>query len=172
MAHSPNPYQVLGVRPTASMADVQRAFRRQAFRWHPDRHPGCSESAARFRDIVAAYRAVRHSHGKTEPSNSTALEWPTWAIVPRRRHAVATKWPAKARMRVARAAGRHAVVLTLLFWAGSAMAITAIGLREPADGLPTTMSKVAREELQLLAAREAQFVPINTGTLPVPNVQQ
>lgn len=163
MAHSPNPYQVLGIRPTASMEEVQRAFRRLAFQWHPDRHPRVPGGAARFHEIVNAYRAIRRTHHLSARAANAPANWPTWAIVPRQRQQSAMRWVTKARMRLVQTIARHAVILTLLFSAGSAMAITAIGMHEPMDAYPTATSKVDREELEVLRAREARFAPIDSS---------
>ncbi|MCA0187415.1 MAG: DnaJ domain-containing protein, partial [Proteobacteria bacterium] len=32
-------HQILGVKPDASAAEIKRAFKRMAMRWHPDRNP-------------------------------------------------------------------------------------------------------------------------------------
>jgi DnaJ-class molecular chaperone len=49
-------YQILGVPPDASQEDIKRAFRRLAFKHHPDTNPGNEEQAAeRFKQINEAY---------------------------------------------------------------------------------------------------------------------
>lgn len=52
------PHDILGVRPQASLAEVQIAFRRLAMQWHPDR---CHlpEAAEKFREVHDAYHAMR-----------------------------------------------------------------------------------------------------------------
>src|ERR1700683_4066906 len=50
-----NPYEVRGVKPTASEADIRAAYRKLAKRHHPDLNPGNKEAEARFKEIAAAY---------------------------------------------------------------------------------------------------------------------
>jgi len=48
-------YQVLGVPKNASQADVKKAYRKLAQRYHPDANPGNKEAEERFKEISAAY---------------------------------------------------------------------------------------------------------------------
>jgi DnaJ-class molecular chaperone len=50
-----NPYDILGVKPTATADEIRRAFRKLAKQTHPDLHPGDAAAEARFRDVNAAY---------------------------------------------------------------------------------------------------------------------
>jgi DnaJ-class molecular chaperone len=49
-----NPYEVLGVKPTASEKDIRDAYRKLAKRHHPDLNPGNKEAEARFKEIASA----------------------------------------------------------------------------------------------------------------------
>ncbi|MGE0593444.1 MAG: DnaJ C-terminal domain-containing protein [Vicinamibacterales bacterium] len=51
-------YIVLGLQQGASEADIRRAYRRLARRFHPDINPGDREAEARFRQIVEAYETL------------------------------------------------------------------------------------------------------------------
>jgi molecular chaperone DnaJ len=51
-------YIVLGVSHGASEADIKRAYRRLARRFHPDINPGDRMAAARFRQILEAYETL------------------------------------------------------------------------------------------------------------------
>jgi molecular chaperone DnaJ len=51
-------YIVLGVQREATPADIKRAYRRLARRFHPDINPGDREAAARFRQILEAYETL------------------------------------------------------------------------------------------------------------------
>ena len=49
-------YQTLGVSEDASQEDIKRAFRKLAFKYHPDTNPGNEKQAAeRFKEINEAY---------------------------------------------------------------------------------------------------------------------
>lgn len=51
-------YVVLGLTRGASEAEIKRAYRRLARRYHPDINPGDREAAARFREILDAYETL------------------------------------------------------------------------------------------------------------------
>lgn len=50
-----NPYETLGVPPTASADEIRKAYRKLAKQHHPDLNPGKAESERRFKDVTAAY---------------------------------------------------------------------------------------------------------------------
>jgi DnaJ domain len=50
-----DPYQVLGVGPRATGADIARAYRRLARALHPDSRPGDPAAAGQFRALSEAY---------------------------------------------------------------------------------------------------------------------
>lgn len=57
-----NHYEILGVGPDATEQQIKEAYRRQAMKWHPDRHDGAAakgEADRRFKDLAVAYRTLR-----------------------------------------------------------------------------------------------------------------
>jgi molecular chaperone DnaJ len=48
-------YEVLGVERGASDVDIKKAFRKAAMEHHPDRHGGCTNAEARFKEVNEAY---------------------------------------------------------------------------------------------------------------------
>ncbi len=53
-----NPYEVLGVTPTASASDIQSAYRKLAKKLHPDLNPGDKSAEDKFKEVAAAYDLV------------------------------------------------------------------------------------------------------------------
>ena len=63
-----DPWRVLGVEPGADPAAVRAAYRRLAWRHHPDR----GGSTARMGELNAAYALLRGASGQARPSASRA----------------------------------------------------------------------------------------------------
>src|SRR5881396_3869816 len=51
-------YVLLGLERAATLADVKRAYKRLARRFHPDINPGDRMAAAQFRQIAEAYETL------------------------------------------------------------------------------------------------------------------
>ena len=56
---APDPYETLGIRPSASDADVRTAYRRLVQKYHPDHNNGSHESERRFEEVQDAYAKIR-----------------------------------------------------------------------------------------------------------------
>uniref|UniRef100_A0A915N8K9 J domain-containing protein n=1 Tax=Meloidogyne javanica TaxID=6303 RepID=A0A915N8K9_MELJA len=72
-------YSVLGVKRDAEEAEIKKAYRRLALKWHPDKNPDKKERAERnFKRIAQAYevlsdgkrRAEYDKHGLTKPTTN------------------------------------------------------------------------------------------------------
>jgi DnaJ-class molecular chaperone len=50
-----DPYTTLGVKKDATQDDIQKAYRRQAKRLHPDLNPGNKTAEEKFKEVTAAY---------------------------------------------------------------------------------------------------------------------
>ena len=48
-------YQILGVKPDASLDEIKKAYRRLALKYHPDKNPGDKQAEEKFKDIAEAY---------------------------------------------------------------------------------------------------------------------
>ncbi|XP_061552452.1 uncharacterized protein LOC133412809 [Phycodurus eques] len=53
-------YDILGVSPTATHAQIKTAYYKQCFLYHPDRNAGNDEATVRFSDISEAYSVLGH----------------------------------------------------------------------------------------------------------------
>ena len=51
-------YSILGVKPSASVDDIKRAYRQMVFRFHPDRNPDSPEAADKFTQVRDAYAVL------------------------------------------------------------------------------------------------------------------
>jgi molecular chaperone DnaJ len=60
-----NPYNILGVSPTASTDDIKKAYRALAMRHHPDRNPDAS-AERRFDAIKKAYELLSDPQKRAE----------------------------------------------------------------------------------------------------------
>mgnify|MGYP001642430338 FL=1 len=55
MADKRDYYEVLGLQKGASDADIKKAFRKMALKYHPDKNPGDKKAEEKFKEINEAY---------------------------------------------------------------------------------------------------------------------
>ncbi|XP_077365518.1 dnaJ homolog subfamily B member 6b isoform X2 [Festucalex cinctus] len=59
-------YQVLGVHKNATQADIKKAYRKLALKWHPDKNPENKEEAEkRFKELSEAYEVLSDEDKRT-----------------------------------------------------------------------------------------------------------
>ncbi|HKK23515.1 MAG TPA: DnaJ domain-containing protein, partial [Pseudohaliea sp.] len=51
-------YEILGVAPNASEAELKKAYRRLAMQYHPDRNPDDQQAELRFKEVKEAYEVL------------------------------------------------------------------------------------------------------------------
>ena len=59
-------YQVLGVDRKAAAADIKKAYRRLARKYHPDLNPGDKSAEARFKEIQEAYSVLSDAKKRSQ----------------------------------------------------------------------------------------------------------
>ncbi|MHC4285637.1 MAG: molecular chaperone DnaJ [Planctomycetota bacterium] len=64
-----NYYKVLGVSKTASEADIKRAYRRMAMKYHPDKNPDDKEAEAKFKECAEAYEVLSDPEKRSQYDN-------------------------------------------------------------------------------------------------------
>ncbi len=58
-------YRTLGIPSSASIAEIKKAYRALAFKYHPDKNPDNSLSEAQFKEIQEAYATLSDSNKRT-----------------------------------------------------------------------------------------------------------
>ena len=51
-------YKILGVGKKADDAEIKKAYRKQALKYHPDRNPGDAEAERLFKEAAEAYEVL------------------------------------------------------------------------------------------------------------------
>lgn len=57
-------YDVLGVNKSASAADLKKAYRKLAMKYHPDQNPGDAEAEKKFKELNEAYETLKDPQKK------------------------------------------------------------------------------------------------------------
>ncbi len=66
MADKRDYYEVLGVQKSATDADIKKAFRTMAKKYHPDMNPGNKEAEAKFKEVNEAYEVLSNPDKKAK----------------------------------------------------------------------------------------------------------
>lgn len=66
MADKRDYYEVLGVNKNATDAEIKRAYRKVAKKYHPDMNPGDKEAEAKFKEATEAYEVLSDSSKRSQ----------------------------------------------------------------------------------------------------------
>lgn len=72
-----SPYEILGVDESSTTAQIKRAFRKMAVKWHPDKvsEDMQEEAALKYIDMTKAYKVLTNEDAKALWVSSTILIW-------------------------------------------------------------------------------------------------
>mmetsp|Transcript_105932 Transcript_105932/g.297866 ORF Transcript_105932/g.297866 Transcript_105932/m.297866 type:complete len:203 (-) Transcript_105932:186-794(-) len=97
MASPPSPavdyYAILGLQRHASDDAIKRGYKREALKWHPDKHHGRNAAAAedRFRQIAEAYRILSDPQQRVWYDRCNSISEGAMVPYPGGTHVVITK---------------------------------------------------------------------------------
>lgn len=66
MSKKRNFYDILGVDKTADIAEIKKAYRKLAMKYHPDRNPGNKEAEEKFKEAAEAYEVLSDQQKRTQ----------------------------------------------------------------------------------------------------------
>ena len=64
-------YDILGIKKTATQAEIKQSFRKLALRYHPDKNKNSEESKKKFMQIVEAYEVLSDEMSRKTYDNSS-----------------------------------------------------------------------------------------------------
>lgn len=66
---NPDLYNILGIEKGASDAEIKKAYRRLAMKYHPDKNPGNKEAEKKFKEISQAYEILKDPSKRSQYDN-------------------------------------------------------------------------------------------------------
>jgi molecular chaperone DnaJ len=67
-----DPYEILGIRKSATPEEIKKAYRGLAVKFHPDKNPGNREAEEKFKELAGAYEILSDPEKRREYDDAVA----------------------------------------------------------------------------------------------------
>lgn len=67
-----NYYEILGLQEDASEAEIKKAYRQLALKYHPDKNPGDKQAEKKFKEVSEAYEVLSNPEKRAHYDNGSA----------------------------------------------------------------------------------------------------
>ncbi len=148
MSSSPDPYEVLGVRPGDDLDTIRKAYRKAAKAWHPDLHPDDPTAEDRFKEAASAWQVLSDPEARARLDAKRGSRGPAGGYVDDGYHAALSD----ALQRAQDWLDRGVLPRVAARWRGAGAEALAAAVRD----IDATVTPGPLPEVGMLAARRAR----------------